>query len=231
MAQEQPVVAILGEPGTFGELAQALGRAGAQVLVTKTSNELLDADGMIIPGHTSALETYRTVQSFDAERVVGRRVAGGRPVLFAGAAFGMLFETMDDTTSAGTVEINGIGEWPGHTCKLAAAGAPLGVQQLVPAQESSLLHNLPGALRYKAEDGVLRWEFEQNIDYMRAPAVSWTQTTPPYIAAVENGPLTAVQFCPIASGEPGEEFMRRWVASLPVTGRMSVVVENNVEEN
>ena len=92
MAQEQPVVAILGEPGTFGELAQALGRAGAQVLVTKTSNELLDADGMIIPGHTSSIETYRTVQSFDAERVVGRRVAGGRPVLFAGAAFGMLFE-------------------------------------------------------------------------------------------------------------------------------------------
>ena len=80
MAQEQPVVAILGEPGTFGELAQALGRAGAQVLVTKTSNELLDADGMIIPGHTSSIETYRTVQSFDAERVVGRRVAGGRPV-------------------------------------------------------------------------------------------------------------------------------------------------------
>ncbi len=76
MAQEQPVVAILGEPGTFGELAQALGRAGAQVLVTKTSNELLDADGMIIPGHTSSIETYRTVQSFDAERVVGRRVAG-----------------------------------------------------------------------------------------------------------------------------------------------------------
>ena len=220
MAQEQPVVAILGEPGTFGELAQALGRAGAQVLVTKTSNELLDADGMIIPGHTSSIETYRTVQSFDAERVVGRRVAGGRPVLFAGAAFGMLFETMDDTTSAGAVEVKGMGEWPGHACKLAAAGAPLGVQQLVPAQESSLLHNLPGAL-----------EFEQNIDYMRAPAVSWTQTTPPYIAAVENGPLTAVQFCPIASGEPGEEFMRRWVASLPVTGRMSVVVENNVEEN
>ena len=75
MMQEQPVVAILGEPGTFGELAQALGRAGAQVLVTKTSNELLDADGMIIPGHTSSIETYRTVQSFDAERVVGRRVA------------------------------------------------------------------------------------------------------------------------------------------------------------
>ena len=88
MAQEQPVVAILGEPGTFGELAQALGRAGAQVLVTKTSNELLDADGMIIPGHTSSIETYRTVQSFDAERVVGRRVAGGTSSDFLqGAAF------------------------------------------------------------------------------------------------------------------------------------------------
>lgn len=124
MAQEQPVVAILGEPGTFGELAQALGRAGAQVLVTKTSNELLDADGMIIPGHTSSIETYRTVQSFDAERVVGRRVAGGRPVLFAGAAFGMLFETMDDTTPAGTVEVKVWGSGPGIPVSLLLLAPP-----------------------------------------------------------------------------------------------------------
>lgn len=229
MAQEQPVVAILGTSGTCEELVQALRRAGAQVLVTNNSHELLDVDGMVIPGHTSSIEAYRMMQSFDAERIVGRRVAGGRPVLFAGAAFGILFEAMNHTTPAGAVEVKGLGEWPGHTCKLASHGAPLGLQQLVPAQESSLLHNLPGALRYKAEDGVLRWEFEQNIDYMRAPAVSWTQTTPSYIAAVENGPLTAVQFCPIASGEPGEEFMRRWVSSLPVTGRMSMMIKNNGE--
>jgi len=44
---------------------------------------------------------------------------------------------------------------------------------------------------------------------------------PAYIAAVENGPLTAVQFCPVGSGELGAEFMRRWVASLAATGRLS----------
>ena len=43
--------------------------------------------------------------------------------------------------------------------------------------------------------------------------MTWTVTEPAYIAAVENGPLTAVQFCPVESGELGADFMRRWVAS------------------
>ena len=63
--------------------------------------------------------------------------------------------------------------------------------------------------------------FDQSIDYIAPPSVSWTATEPPYIAAVENGPLTAVQFCPVVSGELGVEFMRRWVGSLAVTGRLS----------
>ena len=56
--------------------------------------------------------------------------------------------------------------------------------------------------------------------------MTWTVTEPAYIAAVENGPLTAVQFCPVSSGELGAEFLRRWVASLAVTGRLSLSPES-----
>ena len=47
------------------------------------------------------------------------------------------------------------------------------------------------------------WAFDQSIEYIAPPAVTWTVTEPAYIAAVENGPLTAVQFCPVGSGELG----------------------------
>lgn len=214
-------VAILGEPGGYAELARALEHAGGAPLVTADPAELFEADGLIIAGHTSSVETYKTFSSFDAARIVGRRVAGGRPVLAAGAAFGMFFERIrEHSQQLGAVEISAIAEWPGVAVPLAEATAPLGVYELEAARESELLHNLPGPLRYKAHHGVLEWSFDQSIDYMSPPAVSWTKTTPPYLAAVENGPLTAVQFCPVASGAAGEEFLRRWVGSLPVTGRL-----------
>lgn len=152
-----PTVAILGQPGGYGELAKALKRAGAQAIVTRDHGELFDADGLIIPGHASSAEVYNTVRALDAERVVGRRIAGGRPVLAAGAAFGTLFTTIN-TDELGDSELPGLGEWPGTTRTLAAAGAPIGVQALEASPESALLHQLPGDLRYKSHDGVLDWE-------------------------------------------------------------------------
>ena len=85
---------------------------------------------------------------------------------------------------------------------------------------SKFLQDLPEPLNFKAEGGVFTWDFDQSIDYMEPPAVSWTDADPRYIAAVENGPLTAIQFCPVASGAAGEEFLRRWVAHLPVMNRL-----------
>jgi glutamine amidotransferase len=35
-----------------------------------------------------------------------------------------------------------------------------------------------------------------------------------FVAAVENGPLSATQFHPEKSGDAGAEVLRRWVASI-----------------
>ena len=121
----------------------------------------------------------------------------------------------------GQVQVQGMGEWPGESVELSTRGLVPGSSAVSPSTGSRLLKDIEGEARFKSEHGVFEWAFDQSIDYIAPPAVSWTATEPPYIAAVENGPLTAVQFCPVVSGELGAEFMRRWVASLAVTGRLS----------
>ena len=183
----RPVVAVLGEPGTRGALVKLLQDAGADVIVTTVPNQLREADGMVVTGGASSLEAYEDLKAKDAERVIGRRVAGGRPVLAAGAALSCLFDSITvEHPQMGQVQVQCMGE-----------------------------------AHFKSEHGVFEWAFDQGIEYIAPPAVTWTATEPAYIAAVENGPLTAVQFCPVGSGELGAEFMRRWVASLAVTGRLS----------
>ena len=89
----RPVVAVLGEPGTRGALVKLLQDAGADVIVTAVPEQLREADGMVVTGGASSLEAYEDLKAKDAERVIGRRVAGGRPVLAAGAALSCLFDS------------------------------------------------------------------------------------------------------------------------------------------
>ena len=216
----RPVVAVLGEPGTRGALVKLLQDAGAEVIVTAVPDQLREADGMVVTGGASSLEAYEDLKAKDAERVIGRRVAGGRPVLVAGAALSCLFDSVTvEHPQMGQVQC--MGEWPGESVELSTRDLAPGVSALRSSSDSALLKDLEGEAHFKSEHGVFEWAFDQSIEYIAPPAVTWTVTEPAYIAAVENGPLTAVQFCPVGSGELGAEFMRRWVASLVVTGRLS----------
>lgn len=217
----RPVVAVLGEPGTRGPLVKLLQDAGADVIVTAAPDQLREADGMVVTGGVSALEAYEDLKAKDAERVIGRRVAGGRPVLAAGAALSCLFDSVTvKHPQMGQVQVQCMGEWPGESVELSTRDLVPGASALRSSSDSVLLKDLEGEAHFKSEHGVFEWAFDQSIEYIAPPAVTWTVTEPAYIAAVENGPLTAVQFCPVGSGELGAEFLRRWVASLAVTGRL-----------
>ena len=218
----RPVVAVLGEPGTRGALVKLLQNAGAQVIVTAVPNQLREADGMVVTSGASSLEAYEDLKAKDAERVIGRRVAGGRPVFVAGAALTCLFDSVTvKHPQMGQIQVQCMGEWPGESVELSTRDLVPGVSALHSSSDSALLKDLEGEAHFKSEHAVFEWAFDQSIEYIAPPAVTWTVTEPAYIAAVENGPLTAVQFCPVESGELGAEFMRRWVASLAVTGRLS----------
>ena len=62
--------------------------------------------------------------------------------------------------------------------------------------------------------GVQSWEFDVAQPLMTPPAVTWASHGGDFIAAVENGPLTATQFHPEKSGEAGLQLLRNWMETF-----------------
>ena len=62
----------------------------------------------------------------------------------------------------------------------------------------------------------LEWEMEPDPSGLILPArVSWSQhENCRFVAAVENGPLSATQFHPEKSGDAGAELLANWLSCL-----------------
>ena len=109
----RPVLPFWGSPELRGALVKLLQDAGADVIVTAVPEQLREADGMVVTGGASSLEAYEDLKAKDAERVIGRRVAGGRPVLAAGAALSCLFDSVTvEHPQMGQVQVQCMGSGP-----------------------------------------------------------------------------------------------------------------------
>ncbi|MDT7581444.1 MAG: imidazole glycerol-phosphate synthase subunit HisH, partial [Pseudonocardiales bacterium] len=58
-----------------------------------------------------------------------------------------------------------------------------------------------------------RWEMEES-PALRPPLVTWAHHGEDFVAAVENGALSATQFHPEKSGDAGATVLQNWLRSL-----------------
>jgi glutamine amidotransferase len=143
--------------------------------------------------------------------LVGRRLAGGRPVLGICVGMQVLFDSGDEHG----VVTDGCGEWPGTVERLAADVLPhMGWNTVTPPEGSRLFAGLSGERFYFVHSyAVRRWQPPPSVP-VAAAMVTWAEHGEPFVAAVENGPLSATQFHPEKSGDAGAELLRTWVTSL-----------------
>jgi glutamine amidotransferase len=119
------------------------------------------------------------------------------------------------------VETEGCDEWPGVVERLQAPVVPhMGWNTVDVAPGSTLFRGIEQERFYFVHSyGVRDWTLQTN-DRTRAPLVHWTETGSipgqgdRFVAAVENGPLSATQFHPEKSGDAGAALLRNWVESL-----------------
>jgi imidazole glycerol-phosphate synthase subunit HisH len=154
----------------------------------------------------------RELKAVDGIRMIGRRVAGGRPVLGICVGLQVLFEA---GVEHGT-EAEGMGEWPGKVELLPADVVPhMGWNTVAVPVGSKLFAGVEDERFYFVHSyGVQNWDFDVIQPRMAAPLVTWSDHGAPFIAAVENGPLCATQFHPEKSGDAGARLLRNWVGSL-----------------
>jgi len=199
--------------GNLASAERALRRTGADVVVSSDFDVALNAEGLVVPG-VGAYEACMTgLSAVRGQRIIDRRVAGGRPVLGICVGMQILFERGVEHG----VQTDGVGEWPGTVERLQAPIVPhMGWNTVSPGVGTVLFEGLDPRTRFYFVHSyaVRRWELEVSGRFT-APVVTWAEHGGDrFVAAVENGPLSATQFHPEKSGDAGAEVLRRWVASI-----------------
>ena len=197
--------------GNVHSAVKALEAAGANVELTGNRRRALDADGLLVPGVGAFAAVADALRRSHGDEVIDRRLAGGRPVLGICVGMQVLFERGLEHG----IESEGLGEWPGTVDLIRADVVPHMGWNTVEAPEDSVLFDGIRDERfyfvhsYAAQE----WTLEATGPFPK-PRVTWAEHGSRFVAAVENGPLTATQFHPEKSGGAGLRLLRNWIGSL-----------------
>ncbi|MEV0252628.1 imidazole glycerol phosphate synthase subunit HisH [Nocardia sp. NPDC050712] len=198
--------------GNLHSAERALVRAGAEVEVTADPEIALAADGLVVPGVGAYQACMAGLHKVRGERIIGQRLAGGRPVLGICVGMQILFERGVEFG----VETEGCAEWPGVVERLSAPVLPhMGWNTVAAPTDSVLFAGLDADTRFYFVHSYAAqtWDLPAS-EHFAAPKLTWAEHGVPFLAAVENGALSATQFHPEKSGDAGAQLLRNWINSL-----------------
>jgi glutamine amidotransferase len=198
--------------GNLRSAERALTRVGADVEVTADHHAALNADGLVVPGVGAYAACMQQLRAVRGERIIGTRLAGGRPVLGICVGMQILFARGIEHG----VETDGCAEWPGTVERLEADVVPhMGWNTVRFAPGTTLFDGLADATRFYFVHsyGVRKWEMGPS-ETMTPPLVTWANHGSDFIAAIENNALSATQFHPEKSGDAGAHVLENWLKTL-----------------
>lgn len=198
--------------GNVRSAVRAMERAGAEVTLTADRTAAQEADGLVVPGVGAFAACVAGLRAVRGHEVIGRRLAGGRPVLGICVGMQILFEHGVEHG----VDTPGLDEWPGVVERLQAPVVPhMGWNTVETPDGSTLFRGVERERFYFVHSyGVRAWTLEIN-GRTAPPLVTWAEHGGDrFVAAVENGPLSATQFHPEKSGDAGAALLRNWVEAL-----------------
>jgi glutamine amidotransferase len=198
--------------GNLRSAERAVARAGAEVEVTADPHAAVEADGLVVPGVGAFSACMAGLLSVKGDRIIGKRLAGGRPVLGICVGMQILFARGVEHGE----ETEGTGEWPGVVDKLNADVLPhMGWNTVRAPADSQLFAGLDPEERFYFVHSYAnrQWELDSGLPGQE-PKVTWANHGDDFVAAVENGPLWATQFHPEKSGDAGAQLLRNWLATL-----------------
>ena len=197
--------------GNIRSAQRALERVGADVTVSADHATALGADGLLVPGVGAFAACMAGLRAVRGPGIIGSRLAGGRPVL--GICVGMQVLFASGVERGAVTE--GCGEWPGQVEELVAPVLPhMGWNTVTVPAGSRLFAGVEDERFYFLHSyAVTSWDLPP-AELIPAPLVAWAEHGERFVAAVENGPLSATQFHPEKSGDAGAHLLRSWVSSL-----------------
>jgi glutamine amidotransferase len=162
-----------------------------------------DADGLVVPGVGAFAACMAGLTAIDGGAIVAERVAADRPVL--GICVGM--QVLFDAGVEHGVHTAGLGVLPGRVEALQAPVLPhMGWNTLDVPADSVLFAGL-------AEDARCYFVHSYAVHATQG-MVTRSHHGEDFVAAVENGPVSATQFHPEKSGDVGATVLANWLGTL-----------------
>jgi len=207
-----PLVVVLDYgSGNVHSAAKAVEAAGARVELTADRERVMAADGLLVPGVGAFSAVMDALRSVRGDELIDRRLAGGRPVLGICVGQQVMFERGDERG----VVTEGLGQWPGTVSALRAPTVPhMGWNTVEAPEGSRLFEGLHDERFYFVHSyAAHEWTLDPH-PAIPAPLVTWAEHGERFVAAVENGPLSATQFHPEKSGAAGLRLLANWLGTL-----------------
>lgn len=213
-----PSVAVLDYgSGNVHSVVRALAHVGAEVELTSDRGRVLSADGLLVPGVGNFHACMAGLRAADGPSLIDTRLAGGRPVLGICVGLQVMFDGSAEPSGPAPVQ-EGLRQWPGTVRRLEAPVVPhMGWSTVGAAAGTRLFAGVEQERFYFVHSyAVGTWELPVAPGALSAaaPRVTWSEHGSPFVAAVENGPLSATQFHPEKSGDAGLHLLKNWVMSL-----------------
>ena len=190
--------------GNLRSALRAFERAGRDVVLTSDYSVALEAEGLVVPGVGAFGACMQGLASVKGDALVRERVALARPTIGICVGMQILFA---HGVEHGNHE--GVGIWPSTVEKLSAPVLPhMGWNTVDVASGSNLFKGVEGESFYFVHSYGVTQKAESTA------LQSWTDYDTRFLAAIEDGVISATQFHPEKSGDAGLHLIKNWVSSL-----------------
>ncbi len=209
MSRRRPRVVVLDYgSGNLRSAQRALQRVGADAEITSGSAAALQADGLVVPGVGAFAACMTGLTAVGGETVIGKRLAGSRPVLGICVGMQVLFEAGVEHGQ----RTAGCGCWPGVVQRLAAPVLPhMGWNTVSAPAGSRLLAGIGAGEMFYFVHSYAAKALPPGPGQQSAPLVTWARHGEDFVAAAEDGALCATQFHPEKSGDAGAALLSNWL--------------------
>ncbi len=206
MSKRSVVVLDYGS-GNLRSAQRALERVGAEVEVTADPAAAAAADGLVVPGVGAYEACMAGLRAIDGEKIIADRLAASRPVLGVCVGMQILFARGVEFG----VESVGCAQWPGAVTQLDAPVIPhMGWNVVEAPEKSTLFRGIDDATRFYFVHSYAAQAWEGDP----AAQLTWATHHVRFLAAVEDGALSATQFHPEKSGDAGAALLGNWLEEL-----------------
>ncbi len=190
--------------GNLRSALRAFERAGKDVVLTSDYSVALEAEGLVVPGVGAFGACMQGLASVKGDALVRERVALARPTIGICVGMQILFA---HGVEHGNHE--GVGIWPSTVEKLSAPVLPhMGWNTVDVASGSNLFKGVEGESFYFVHSYGVTQKAESTA------LQSWTDYDTRFLAAIEDGVISATQFHPEKSGDAGLHLIKNWVSTL-----------------